>query len=145
MSSLCGAECVRCVRKYVCPGCEETDGKPFGGTCLAAEYIKAGGKEKYEEFKQSLLEEINALLKANDIPQADALYELSGAFVNLSYPLPGGRTAKFLDDKNVYLGAQLEFDEQGVCYGIVADMGFILVCRYGYDGADPELLIYKKR
>lgn len=31
------------------------------------------------------------------------------------------------------------------CFGIVANMDFILVCTYEKDGANPELVIYKKR
>ena len=33
----------------------------------------------------------------------------------------------------------------GVCVGAVADASFILLCRYGVDGADPEILLYKQR
>ena len=83
MNTLCGANCDLCSYKDTCKGCIATGGKPFGGTCVAAEYIKVGGKEKYAEFKQGLLEEINALLSTCDIPPADVLYELHGAYVNL--------------------------------------------------------------
>ena len=31
------------------------------------------------------------------------------------------------------------------CFGIVANMDFIMICTYEKDGADPELLLYKKR
>ena len=31
------------------------------------------------------------------------------------------------------------------CFGILADMDFIMVSTYEADGADPELVIYKKR
>lgn len=145
MSTICGANCEECNFKDNCRGCEATCGKPFGGTCVAAEYIKAGGKEKYVEFKRGLLNEVNALLKANGIPPADALYELAGSFVNLAYPLPSGEAIKFLDDKKVYLGAQIDFAGLGVCYGVVADAGFILVCSYSVNGSEPELIVYQKR
>jgi len=145
MKTICGADCGKCPFREECRGCAETCGKPFGGTCVAAEYIKAGGIKKYHEFKQVLLDEVNALLKANDIPPADGLNELAGAFVNLPYPLPSGEAVRFLDDKKIYLGAQIEFADRGVCYGVVADTTFILVCRYSVDGTDPELAAYKKR
>ena len=29
--------------------------------------------------------------------------------------------------------------------GVLAGMDFLLICTYGRDGADPELLLYKKR
>ena len=32
-----------------------------------------------------------------------------------------------------------------VFFGILAGMDFILVSTYGKDGADPELVLYKKR
>lgn len=31
------------------------------------------------------------------------------------------------------------------CYGVVADERFILVCEYGCNGADPEIIVYKRR
>lgn len=145
MKTICGADCGKCPFREECRGCAETCGKPFGGTCVAAEYIKAGGIKKYHEFKQVLLDEVNALLKANDIPPADGLNELAGSFVNLPYPLPSGEAVRFLDDKKIYLGAQIEFADRGICYGVVADTTFILVCRYSVDGTDPELVAYKKR
>ena len=145
METICGANCETCALKENCLGCMETCGKPFGGTCIAAEYIKIGGIEKYSEFKQILLNEVNALLKANQISQADKLQELSGAFVNLAYPLPNGGTIKFLYDKKIYLGTQIAFADLGVCYGVVADTSFILICSYSVDGSEPELIAYQKR
>ncbi|MBQ7504808.1 MAG: DUF3795 domain-containing protein [Ruminococcus sp.] len=145
METICGADCGKCKLKDECKGCEATCGKPFGGTCVAAEYIKFGGKEQYAEFKQELLNEVNDLLKANNIPEADKLYELAGSFVNLPYPLPGGKVVQMLDDKKVYLGAQIDFADMGICYGVVADTTFILICGYSVDGSQPELIAYKKR
>ena len=31
------------------------------------------------------------------------------------------------------------------CYGIVANEDFILVCEYGCNGSDPEIVLYKRR
>lgn len=31
------------------------------------------------------------------------------------------------------------------CFGIVANMDFILICTYEADGENPELVVYKKR
>lgn len=114
-------------------------------TCTAADYIKLGGVEKYCDFKRILLNEINFLLKANNIPEADRLCELQGSFVNLAYPVPSGKKVKFLDDTRVYLGAQIEFADLGVCYGVVADTTFILICSYSVNGSEAELIVYKKR
>ena len=145
MKSLCGINCDECQMKNECKGCEATCGHPFGGRCVAAEYIKTGGRAAYDEFKNKLLGEINGLLNGEGLPLVDRLNELSGAFVNLEYPIPSGGTVKLLDDKNIYLGTQIEFADMGVCYGVVADMGFILVCSFSVDGSQPELLIYKRR
>ena len=145
MRSLCGADCDNCARKNECRGCEATCGSPFGGRCIAAQYIKLGGKEAYDKFKSGLLEEVNVLLRALDIPEADGLCELSGEFINLGYALPSGETVKFLDDKKIYLGAQISFADIGICYGVAADESFILVCSYSVNGSSPELIAYKKR
>ncbi len=145
MSSLCGAKCEECPLKNDCAGCSETCGSPFGGSCIAASYIKTGGREAYAAFKSILLAEVNAVLKAEGLPLADGLYELAGKFVNLEYPLPNGQRARLLDDRNIYLGCQIEFADLGICYGVVADTGFILVCSYSVNGSDPEIIIYKRR
>ena len=145
MNTICGANCEECNFNDNCRRCDATCGRPFGSTCVAAEYIKISGKEKYQEFKHILLNEINSLLKANNIPQADKLYELPGSFVNLDYPIPSGKTVKLLDDKKVYLGTQIQFADLGVCYGVVADTTFILICSYSVNGSEPELIVYQKR
>ena len=145
MTGICGANCADCNWKETCKGCLATGGRPFGGSCIAAEYIKAGGKEAYGEFKKAMLAEVNALLDANGLPQADALYELPGACINLAYPIPSGEAVRMLDDRKVYLGCQIEFADLGPCYGVAADTGFILVCSYSVNGSEPELLLYKKR
>ena len=53
---------------------------------------------------------------------------------------------KFLDDNTTYLGNQLEPEFGGDrCFGVLANMDFILICTYGDGGTDPELVLYKKR
>lgn len=145
MSSLCGADCRECAYHENCRGCSETCGKPFGGRCIAAEYIRAGGMQAYNEFKSALKDEINALLGSLEIPGTDALYELAGSFVNLEYTLPNGEKVRLLDDKNIYLGCQIELEGIGVCCGVAADASFILISSYGVDGSEPEIILYKKR
>ena len=145
MNSICNADCGACTFKEGCCGCKETCGSPFGGHCIAAEYIKTGGINAYNSYKENLRTEINALLRSLDIPEAEALYELPGEFVDLEYELPNGSKVKFLNGKNIYLGTQIEFADLGICYGVVADAGFILICSYSVDGSLPELIMYKKR
>ena len=53
---------------------------------------------------------------------------------------------KFLDDGKTYLGNQLESEFGGErCFGILADMDFIMICTYEANGENPELVLYKKR
>ena len=33
----------------------------------------------------------------------------------------------------------------GRCFGLVANMDFLLVCTYEENGENPELVLYKKR
>ena len=66
--------------------------------------------------------------------------------MNLEYRLPNGEKVKFLDDRKTYLGNQLECEYGGDrCFGVVADIDFILICTYEEDGKNPELVLYKKR
>jgi len=102
-------------------------------------------EKKLEAFKQQLCAEFNAL-NIEGMPTVEDLNVLSGAFVNLEYPLPGGATVKFLDDSATYLGNQLPCTFGGDrCFGIVANMAFLLVCTYGVNGEDPELVAYRRR
>ena len=107
------------------------------------EELSDGGK--FTAFKKQLIEEINGL-HIQGLPRVEKLNALVGKYVNLEYRLPGGMKAKFLDDRTTYLGNQLESESGGGrCFGILANMDFILVCTYGKDGADPELVLYRKR
>ena len=109
-------------------------------------YGELGGKEKFEEFKQQLIREFNSLLHVEGLPEVQNLNVLSGDYINLEYRLPNGKTVKFLDDNATYLGSQLECEFGGDrCFGIAANMDFILICTYEENGANPELVIYKKR
>ena len=109
-------------------------------------YMELGGKEKFEEFKRQLIHEFNTLLHIEGLPKVENLNVLSGNFINLEYRLPNGQTIKFLDDNATYLGSQLECEFGGDrCFGIAANMDFLLVCTYEENGENPELVIYKKR
>lgn len=108
-------------------------------------YAEIGGKEKLEEFKQQLIGEINTILAIEGLPKVESLNVLSGEFINLEYQLPNGKMVKFLDDKQTYLGSQLESEFGNRCFGIAANMDFILVCSYEKNGENPELVVYKKR
>ncbi len=108
-------------------------------------YRDLGGDKKFEAFKQQLIREFNDL-HVDGMPRVQTLSFLMGGYINLEYTLPSGQKVKFLDDNATYLGNQLECEQGGGrCFGIAANMDFLLVCTYGKDGANPELVIYKKR
>ncbi|MBQ4649920.1 MAG: helix-turn-helix domain-containing protein [Firmicutes bacterium] len=108
-------------------------------------YKNLAGAEKFDEFKRKLMDEINEL-HIEGMPEVEKLNALVGGYVNMEYRLPNGHTVKFLDDGVTYLGNQLESEfEGGRCFGIVANMDFILVSTYEENGENPELVVYKKR
>ncbi len=145
-TSVCGANCAECPSVKECKGCTETNGCPFGKQCYIAKYILTGGIENYQAFKKGLIDEINAL-NIDGMEKVTELYPLVGNFVNLEYPVPGG-TVKLLKNDEMYLGAQVRalFDDTGkTCFGVIARESFILICTYGENGAEPELVLYKRR
>lgn len=150
MSSICGADCENCGfgKNNNCKGCSETNGCPFGKQCFIARYIITGGTKNYEIFKNQLIEEFNSL-EIPGMPVIKDLNALNGAYINIAYPLPNGKDVKFLNDDEIYLGNQVEckFNEGEInrCFGVVANMNFLLVCEYGENGSNPEIIVYKKR
>ena len=138
MKTFCGKNCcLDCGRLLECGGCEQCQGHPFGGSCVA---------ERNKDFpflKRRLIDEINAL--GVEGLAVDDLNLLTGSYVNLSYPLANGSAVQFLKDDDIYLGNQVEQADSDRCYGIVANEGFILICEYGCNGSDPEIVLYKRR
>jgi len=109
------------------------------------QYQNLAGKEAFDAFKQQIMDEINAL-EIEGMPKVEKLNALVGGYINLEYRLPNGQTVKFLDDSATYLGNQLECTFGGSrCFGVAANMDFLLVCTYEENGDNPELIIYKKR
>ena len=150
MKAICGADCSKCelLKNKKCKGCKETNGCPFGKKCFIANYISIGGKESFEKLKEQLIDEINSL-NIEGMPMVQELYPLNGVFVNLEYTLPNKLKVKFLHDDEMYLGNQLEceFNDGEIkrCFGIVANTNFLLVCEYGENASNPELILYKQR
>ncbi|MBQ3321847.1 MAG: helix-turn-helix domain-containing protein [Firmicutes bacterium] len=108
-------------------------------------YEELGDDGEFEEFKKQLIDEINAL-HVDGMPKVEKLNALVGQYVNLPYRLPNGMEVKFLNDKTSYLGNQLESEFGGDrCFGVLANMDFIMVATYEKDGVNPELVLYKKR
>lgn len=145
--SICGANCAECPSRNECKGCAETGGCPYGKQCYIAKYILTGGMENYQIFKQKLIDEINDL-RIEGMQRVTELYPLVGHFVNLAYPLPNGETVRLLKDDEMYLGAQVPnlFDDgKQSCFGVIARESFLLVCTYGENCANPELVLYQHR
>ena len=139
-----------CVNHMVGPDFSEEQARAYMKQALPKldywkRYEELSDNGQFEAFKKQLLEEINGL-RVEGMPRVEKLNALVGRYVNLEYPLPGGMRAKFLDDRTTYLGNQLESEFGGErCFGVLANMDFILISTYGKDGADPELILYKKR
>mgnify|MGYP004531487357 CR=1 FL=1 len=150
MDSICGANCNDCEygKNKNCNGCRKSNGCPFGNQCFIAKYILTGGKENYEIFKNQLIDEFNSL-NISGMPKIKELFPLNGSFVNLKYPLSSGNTVEFLNNDEIYLGNQVECEfidgELIRCFGLVANMDFLLVSEYGANGENPEIILYKKR
>ncbi|MBO4818706.1 MAG: helix-turn-helix domain-containing protein [Firmicutes bacterium] len=108
-------------------------------------YDELSDNGEFEAFKKKLIGEINDL-HIEGMPKLERLSALVGRYVNMEYRLPSGMNVKFIDDNTTYLGYQLESQFGGDrCFGILANMDFILICTYGEGGTDPELVLYKKR
>jgi transcriptional regulator with XRE-family HTH domain len=139
-----------CVPHMVAEGFTEEQARAYMKQMLPTldywkRYDELGDGGQFEEFKKQLIEEINAL-HVEGMPKVEALNALVGQYVNLAYRLPSGAEIKFLDDNTTYLGNQLESEiVPGLCFGVLANMDFILICTYEEDGKNPELVLYKKR
>ena len=108
-------------------------------------YEELSDNGEFEAFKKQLIREINDL-HVEGLPEVKSLNALVGSYVNLAYRLPSGMEVKFLNDQATYLGNQLESElGGGRCFGVLANMDFILICTYEAEGANPELVLYKKR
>ena len=151
MTGICGIQCDQCDWKNACAGCVPTGGKPFGGECVLAECCKTRGADGCSAcgdapcgLKGALIREFNALGIPGMEPIRE-LYALRGATVNVEYVLPGGQKARVWDNDRVYLGNQVAKAGTDRYYGLTGDERHLLVCEYGSDGSDPEIVVFKRR
>ena len=140
--SICGADCESCELHGACNGCLETDGRPFGAECVVAVCCQKG-EAVLEEYKNKLIAAFQSL-GIEELQKVKELYALRGCFLNIEYSLPSGQTVKFWDDNKIYLGNQLHKKGSDRCYGIAADEKYLMVSEYGDDGADAELIVWKR-
>lgn len=147
-TSICGVDCDKCELSSMCGGCAATNGRPFGGNCVAAQCCQSKRLEHCCAsapcaLREKLIGVCNALC-IEGMPPVTELFSLKGSFVNMEYPLSGGQIVKLLDDNKIYLGTQLRKMESERCYGIAADEKYLLICEYGEGGVDPEIVLFKR-
>lgn len=95
-------------------------------------------------IKKELIKEVNEL-NIPYMPKIDNLIVLDGSYINMQYNINGNQVF-FLDNSKTYWGYQVEKqDQSGHCFGIACDENYIMVSEYGKDGADAEIVIFKRR
>lgn len=97
-------------------------------------------KIKYEK-------KLIAIIKNLGIEEFDELQELNlldGSYLNMQCILPNGKTGKILDDTKKYYANQVHIEGTDKCYGIAVDENMIAVYKYGCNGIDAELIVWKK-
>lgn len=149
--TICGIDCGTCAANQTCAGCMQTDGRPFGGVCVAAACCRDRELACCAEctaqpcaLKEQVIAEFNAL-GIPDMEPVTELHLLHGDYINLSYTLSNGQTVQLLEDKNIYMGNQMCKKDSERCYGLAADAHILLVCEYGNGGSDAEIVVYQKR
>lgn len=95
------------------------------------------------DSKHQIIDAFNAL-GIDDMPKVKDLNELEGSFINLEYTLPSGQAMKLWKDDRIYLGNELQKSSGDRCYGLTADEHYLLVCEYGENGTDPEIVVFKR-
>lgn len=123
IKTLCGLDCNECGLRN-----RNECGSSFEAPC---------------KLKNQLIAEFNAL-GIEDMEEVSSLNALPGAYINLQYTLPGGQKIKFWDDDRIYLGNQICKKNSNRCYGLTADEHYLLVCEYGDNGSDAEIIVYRK-
>lgn len=152
--SICGIDCNECELKNNCEGCIETKGHPFQGGCIIAACCQNKGHVNCDKcqdppckLKARLIIEFNALSKAlgiEDMEEVTDLNALKGSYINLTYKFPSGQFAQIWEDEKIYLGSQMDKKNSDRCYGLAADEKYLLICEYGADGQDAEIIAYRK-
>ena len=59
MKTICGIDCSGCGFIDNCKGCTETNGRPFGGDCIAAECYNSAAETSFFPNKNPLLKRSN--------------------------------------------------------------------------------------
>lgn len=83
-------------------------------------------------------------LSAGDVKNVRGILLAAAVLQKELKTLQSSNRAWFLNDKDVYLGNQIEKKDSDRCYGVVANEDFILVSEYGCNGAEPKIVLYKE-
>lgn len=68
----------------------------------------------------------------------------AGQLCQFALPAPQRADRPSLDDDEIYLCSQVEASSGGY-YGVAAGLDFLLVSQYGENGAEPELVLLRRR
>lgn len=95
------------------------------------------------EQQNRLLQEIHNLGIA-ELKAVQSLNLLDGSYLNLKCEWPNGKTSRILDDAQKYYACQVETPGCEKCCGVAANAHMIAVYRYGCNGTDAELILWKR-
>ena len=171
MDTLCGLDCNECGYNGSCGGCIATGGRPFGGTCVVGVCCEMKSCKNHGqvfsggcELMRRIVDEVNSL-DIDGLDKIDSLNLLVGSDINIGFTLPSGQCVKFWDDNRVYFGTQVEKRQNRACgnnnsgctarqdscrtgdnagrryFGLVADEKYLLICEYGENGSDAEIIL----
>ena len=111
-----------------------------------------------------IVDEVNSL-DIDGLDKIDSLNLLVGSDINIGFTLPSGQCVKFWDDNRVYFGTQVEKRQNRACgnnnsgctacqdscpagddtgkryFGLAADIKYLLICEYGENGSDAEIIL----
>ncbi len=148
--TLCGENCKYCIcgKSLSCGGCEQTEGHPFGKECFIYDHIQKNGKVSYEALKAELICEFNSF-NIKGMPNITELFAINGALVKTAYPIPDCDVEDMLDEREIYLGIQVECEDNGKkpikIFALLANKDIMLVIEYGENFSNSRVLIFKRR
>ena len=94
-------------------------------------------------MEQILLEKIKKL-GIKEFENFNSLNLIDGNYLNIECTLPNGDKTKILDNDTQYYAKQIDIEGSDKCYGVAANEKFIAVYKYGCNGENAELVLWKK-
>ena len=94
-------------------------------------------------MEQILLEKIKKL-GIKEFENFNSLNLMDGNYLNIECTLPNGDKTKILDNDTQYYAKQIDIEGSDKCYGVAANEKFIAVYKYGCNGENAELVLWKK-